>query len=62
MDHKKEIAHHFSNPELAVQEMHRVLKPKGIFILIDNVAPEEAETTKILHQIETLRIHPICAV
>lgn len=48
-------AHHFPNPEQAVREMHRVLNPKGLLILIDNIAPEDSQTAKVLHHIEKLR-------
>ncbi len=48
-------AHHFPEPEQAVREMYRVLKPKGLLILIDNIAPKNSQTAKILHHIEKLR-------
>ncbi|MCM3584318.1 class I SAM-dependent methyltransferase [Mesobacillus maritimus] len=33
-------AHHFSNVEQFVRDVYRVLKSNGLFILIDNVTPE----------------------
>lgn len=33
--------HHFANVAKAVQEAARVLKPGGLFLLIDNIAPED---------------------
>jgi ubiquinone/menaquinone biosynthesis C-methylase UbiE len=35
--------HHFPNPNVFVQEVSRVLKPGGKFLLIDNIAPEDKE-------------------
>ncbi|MFQ3545007.1 class I SAM-dependent methyltransferase [Halobacillus rhizosphaerae] len=35
--------HHFPEPEKFVEEVSRVLKPQGKFLLIDNTAPEDDE-------------------
>ncbi|WP_409304726.1 class I SAM-dependent methyltransferase [Peribacillus sp. SCS-155] len=48
-------AHHFPNPQKFVAEISRVLKPKGKFLLIDNIAPEEAELDLFMNTTEKLR-------
>ncbi|MFC0271077.1 class I SAM-dependent methyltransferase [Metabacillus herbersteinensis] len=48
-------AHHFPNPELFVQEVHRVLKPGGKFLLIDNVAPDDKGLDQFVNTLEKLR-------
>jgi ubiquinone/menaquinone biosynthesis C-methylase UbiE len=58
-------AHHFAQPLQAFKEIHRVLSPKGIFILIDNYSPDLPEAEHLFNQIERLRdpshvhVHPI---
>lgn len=47
--------HHFPNPDRFVEESARVLKPGGKFLLIDNVAPEDAECAAFLNALEKLR-------
>ena len=47
--------HHFPRPDLFVQEVARVLKKGGTFLLIDNVAPEEAELGHYMNTVEKLR-------
>ena len=47
--------HHFPNVESFVSEVFRVLKPNGMFLLDDNVAPEEDELDLFYNQIEKLR-------
>lgn len=49
--------HHFSNPEKFVKEAYRVLKPSGLFLLIDNIAPESMESAKWMNEIEKRRDH-----
>ncbi|WP_373895962.1 class I SAM-dependent methyltransferase [Virgibacillus natechei] len=48
-------AHHFPNPEQFISEVHRVLKPNGIFLLIDNVASEEPEYDVFYNSLEKMR-------
>jgi ubiquinone/menaquinone biosynthesis C-methylase UbiE len=47
--------HHFPNPDRFVAEAARVLKPGGKLLLIDNVAPEDAECAAFLNTLEKLR-------
>ncbi|SEN04110.1 class I SAM-dependent methyltransferase [Lihuaxuella thermophila] len=48
-------AHHFPNVKKAVQEMYRVLHHDGLLILIDNIVPDDADSARLLNQIEKLR-------
>ncbi len=48
-------AHHWPHPETALQEVVRVLKPGGQFILSDAVAPEEPALDTFLQTFELLR-------
>lgn len=48
-------AHHFPNPKMFVQEVHRVLKPGGKFLLIDNVAPNNKYFDQFVNTLEKLR-------
>ncbi|MGB1242078.1 MAG: class I SAM-dependent methyltransferase [Chitinophagales bacterium] len=47
--------HHFENPEQFVKEAYRVLKPNGLFLLIDNISPESMELAKWMNEIEKRR-------
>nr|WP_051541240.1 methyltransferase domain-containing protein [Caldalkalibacillus mannanilyticus] len=47
--------HHFPQIELFVQEVYRVLKRGGQFLLIDNVAPEKEELDYFYNQLEKMR-------
>lgn len=47
--------HHFPNITLFVQEVARVLKPDGLFLLIDNIAPDASELDAFDNTIEKLR-------
>lgn len=48
-------AHHFPRVADFVQETHRVLKPGGRFLLIDNVAPEDDELDAFYNELEKQR-------
>jgi len=48
-------AHHFEDLDRAWDEMKRVLKPSGVFIFVDTVAPDEPESARFLNEVETLR-------
>jgi ubiquinone/menaquinone biosynthesis C-methylase UbiE len=47
--------HHFPNIAQSVQEVSRVLKPNGLFLLIDNIAPSDPELDYFLNTIEKWR-------
>jgi len=47
--------HHFANPERFVQEVARVLKAGGRFVLTDNIAPEDAAAATFINEVEKLR-------
>ncbi|MEH7376307.1 class I SAM-dependent methyltransferase [Neobacillus drentensis] len=47
--------HHFPNVNKFVDEVHRVLKPSGQFLLDDNVVPEEEEYDLFYNTIEKWR-------
>ncbi len=48
-------AHHFPNMSQAVREVARVLKPNGIFLLIDCMAPSDSELDTFDNTIEKWR-------
>ena len=48
-------AHHFSNVNQFILEVHRTLEEKGLFILIDNVAPEHTEYDTFYNFVEKKR-------
>lgn len=48
-------AHHFPNPEQFMQEVSRVVKPEGKFLLIDNVVPADDEIDEFVNRLEKLR-------
>jgi ubiquinone/menaquinone biosynthesis C-methylase UbiE len=47
--------HHFPNPERYVAEVARVLRSGGVFVLDDNIAPEDDELDAFLNRLEKWR-------
>lgn len=47
--------HHFPNIAQAVREVARILKPHGLFLLIDNIAPADPTLDAFLNKIEKWR-------
>ena len=47
--------HHFPNPQRFVQEVARVLRPGGLFLLDDNMAPEDPELDAFMNRFEQWR-------
>ncbi|EIT87114.1 hypothetical protein A374_02634 [Fictibacillus macauensis ZFHKF-1] len=48
-------AHHFPNVNAFLHEAHRVLRPGGQLLLIDNIAPERMEDATLYNEIEKMR-------
>jgi ubiquinone/menaquinone biosynthesis C-methylase UbiE len=48
-------AHHFADPEKFVAEVARVLKPDGMFLLVDNISPQHKLLADIMNHIEKTR-------
>lgn len=48
-------AHHFPQPVQAFRECRRLLVPSGIFILVDNVTPDDPDTDHLYNQVEKWR-------
>ena len=47
--------HHFADPQRALGEMFRVLRPGGTAVIVDVVSSENAEESKLQNAIERLR-------
>jgi len=48
-------AHHFPNPDQFIYEVKRVLKEKGKFLLIDNIAPNSKKYDSFINRLEKIR-------
>lgn len=48
-------AHHFADAAGAFREVARILRPGGLFVLVDNYAPDEPELERFINEVETLR-------
>ena len=48
-------AHHFADVAGAFREIARILRPGGLFVLVDNYAPDEPELERFINEVETLR-------
>jgi ubiquinone/menaquinone biosynthesis C-methylase UbiE len=47
--------HHFADPQRALDEMFRVLRPGGVAVIVDVVSSESAEESSLQNAIERLR-------
>src|SRR5207237_858352 len=48
-------AHHFEDVPLAMREVARVLRPGGVFVFVDTLAPEDEESAAFQDEVERLR-------
>src|SRR6266850_1726460 len=48
-------AHHFADAAAAFREIARILRPGGLFVLVDNYAPDEPALDRFINEVETLR-------
>jgi len=48
-------AHHFDDNPLAIAEMRRVLRPGGVLVFVDHVAPEDDEADAFVNRLDWLR-------
>jgi SAM-dependent methyltransferase len=48
-------AHHFADAAGAFREIARILRSGGLFILVDNYAPDEPVLDRFINELETLR-------
>jgi SAM-dependent methyltransferase len=48
-------AHHFVDAAAAFREIARILRPGGLFVLVDNYAPDDPVLQRFINELETLR-------
>jgi SAM-dependent methyltransferase len=48
-------AHHFADAAGAFREIARILRVGGLFVLVDNYAPDEPELDRFINEVERLR-------
>src|SRR5256712_12001179 len=48
-------AHHFANAASAFREIGRILRSGGLFVLVDNFAPDDPALDAFINELETLR-------
>jgi SAM-dependent methyltransferase len=48
-------AHHFADAAAAFREIARILRRGGLFVLVDNFAPDDAALDAFINELETLR-------
>jgi len=48
-------AHHFADSAAAFREIGRILRPGGLFVLVDNFAPDDPALDAFINELETLR-------
>ncbi|PAE16293.1 SAM-dependent methyltransferase [Virgibacillus sp. 7505] len=48
-------AHHFPDKSLFLKEVSRVLKPGGVFLLVDNIVPDDKGIATYINTIEKMR-------
>ena len=48
-------AHHFADASGSFREIARILRPGGLFVLVDNYAPDDPELQRFINEVETLR-------
>lgn len=48
-------AHHFADAAGAFREIARILRPGGLFVLVDNYTPEDSALDRFINELETLR-------
>ena len=48
-------AHHFADAAGAFREIARILRPGGLFVLVDNFSPDDPGLDRFINEVETLR-------
>jgi SAM-dependent methyltransferase len=48
-------AHHFADAAGGFREIARILRPGGLFVLVDNYTPDDPELDRFINEVETLR-------